>query len=464
MKRNNYSIKKNNGIDNLLNPIVHKKSNIYTTLPVNKILPGKNKFIKRYEPLVPLGLTNTNKLSDNKKLPGKNELPGNNKMPGKNNLSGNNKPPDPPKLTKTNTYVHTNKDGICYMYSTFTLINNILNNILGNNNKKKYNPINVNQYKSSYFLILFLIHIYYIYYIPYLCEKINSIIIISLLNDFFVDFIYDLINKDRGFEINLEDLKNIIDILGYTPLKMKEYLETRFTRFTGNATTIIDVINTDLEEFRIRLRDISRLRNISFKFTPEIIKTYIDAFINKMAYIKDFKLYKIYNSKNIPISYNIYKKFHLLKYCMNSDFEKKYNESDIINRFYHLLSDEVENIIKHVLKNKQYVIIHIYYNDDDKLKFNKYNKTHIGINLLEFTKVKSTDKYHIHSIVFTDYNEELETYRFKNNWGPDWGYDGYGYTKFKDINIVDIFFLANDEDTYSLVQDLGQNFKSSIIN
>ncbi len=224
---------------------------------------------------------------------------------------------------------------------------------------------------------------------------------------------------------------------------MKEYLETQFT---GNATNIIHGININLEPFRIILS------NISYPFTPEKMKRDIDAFFNKMAYIKDFKLYKIYNSISIPISYD---DPNIFDYSMKSDFEKKYNESDIINIYHHLLSDEVENIIKHVLKNKQYVIIHIYYTDNDRLKFNKYNKTETGINLLKFTKVESTDKYHIHSIVITDYNEESKTYRFKNNWGPGWGYDGYGYTKLKDMNIVDIFFLANDEITYSLIQNVA---------
>ena len=408
MKRNNNGNKKNNGIDNLLyNPIVHKESRIY-------------------------------------KLSGNNKLPGNNKYKGFRYEIY--KPPDPPKLTRTNTYVHTNTDSICYMYSTFTLINNILNNILvNNNNKKKYNTININQYHSNYFLTLFLIYIYYIYYIPYLCKKINFIIVIDLLNDFFVDFIYDLINNDRGFEIKLEDLKNIIDKFYYTPLEMKEYLETQFT---GNATNIIHGININLEPFRIRLS------KISFTFTPENIKRDIDAFFNKMAYIKDFKLYKIYNSNSIPISLLNRFDTNIFEYCIKSDFEKKYNESDIINIHYPLLSDKVENIIKHVLKNKQYVIIHIYYNDDDKLKFKQYEKKS-DINLLKFTKVESTDKYNIHSIVITDYNEESKTYRFKNNWGPEWGYDGYGYTKFEDINIVDIFFLANDEITYSLIQKVA---------
>jgi hypothetical protein len=43
---------------------------------------------------------------------------------------------EPPKLIRKNTNVHNNVDSICYIYSTFTIINNILNNILVNNNKK----------------------------------------------------------------------------------------------------------------------------------------------------------------------------------------------------------------------------------------------------------------------------------------------------------------------------------------
>jgi C1A family cysteine protease len=60
----------------------------------------------------------------------------------------------------------------------------------------------------------------------------------------------------------------------------------------------------------------------------------------------------------------------------------------------------------------------------------------------------------MHSIVITDYNEELDIYRFKNNWGSNWGYDGYGYTTLKDMNIIDISFLADDIITYSLIQTL----------
>ncbi len=380
----------------------------------------------------------------------------------------------------------------------FTLINNILNNILNNNNKNG-NTINANKYHGSDYLISFLIHYYYIFYIPYLCDKLKIIQLPHLRNDFFIDFIYDVINVDSGFEIKSNDIKFIYYFINYDIFRKIEELKIKYKccelyvnpksmkslnasqrhkhskaiqKFLSNFIEVI--VNIDLKPFTDKIREIWSEyfnKDISLKpmelklykfldnknsffehltITPKFIEGNIHEFFNKMTYIKKFKLYKIYNLSNKSISNSSI----LIKYCESSDFEKNYNKSDIINISYNTFSDELENIIRHLLNNKYYVIINIDYIYHDSNKFINYKKTGSDINILQFEKVITTEKY-MHSIIFTDYYEESETYRFKNNWGPEWGYDGYGYTRLKDINILDISFLANDEMTYSLVKEFN---------
>ena len=175
------------------------------------------------------------------------------------NTSFNLTEPNKTTFDRQNTEVYYNLLGNCYMFSDFSLINNIKNNILNN---KKWENIDI---KTDYNLMILLFLIYYLYYIK------NNIYFLTMLHKLGISNI-DL--------LTINYYKDIIKLINSNNEEQHKII---------NKSNIPIVNKYKIFEFLNNLKKSDYIKNI------KIDNNMLDNFMKKILFLSNFTLYKLYN-------------------------------------------------------------------------------------------------------------------------------------------------------------------------
>ncbi len=356
-----------------------------------------------------------------------------------------------PKLVRQNTNIHRNIYGICYMFSNFSLINNIKNNIL-----KDSGWVNINIETETNLMVLLYI-IYLMYYVTTLENKIHPQLrqwsFLSFLNMLYdlshgkkKDFIPENYNKEiRLLFVYLEEgMNDLLPLHNIQPSYKKLII-----------TMINKVINKNINTHKIS--------------TDIMNNNVLDNFITRISFLSDFKLYNIHN-KNIELM-NLLDSINKTREIKNN---REFIYIDIYKEF-----ENIDTLFYEVLKTKQFISIGF---NTTKEAMNeiahkqKQNKTSIIMVSSKRVMPKINDFYESrHSVVITDImmkddKEEPKLlngryiYKFKNNWGDTWYDEGYGYLTLDSFFISGISFFIDEENIDTIDEIINSILNKKYIN
>ncbi len=294
------------------------------------------------------------------------------------------------QLLRKNTDVHLNFLGNCFMFADISLINNIKNNIL---NDEEWENIDI-EYNYSLMIILYFIHVLYKY------------------DTIFITMLYELSNSKIEF----------------IP---KDYIEVINKLICGNKIEKNEIIS------KLRVKQQNKINNFIIRLNQHHISgivcnmnidnTILNNFIDKISFLKTYQYYQIndYNyEKNIDqLFYEVLEKKQFISI-------RFHGTHDDFNRYIH------NKIIKN---NKKREIIKVF--KKRKLLENNNNLSQITGHGVVITDIMKDENG----------NPELLNkryiYRFKNNWGNTWYDEGYGYLTLDSFFISKISFFIDGEYT-----------------
>ena len=356
-----------------------------------------------------------------------------------------------PKLVRQNTNIHSSKYGICYMFSNFSLINNIKNNIL-----KDSGWVNINiETETNLMVLLYLI--YNMYYVTTLGHKIHP----QLRHWSFMSFLNMLYDLSHGKKKN------------FIPEDYNKEIRLLFVYLEEGLNDLLPLHNIPASSKKLIITMIKKVinRNINtHNISNDIMNNNIlDNFITRISFLSDFKLYNIHNKK-IELMNRLYN--------INKTREIKNNREFIYIDIYKEFED-IDTLFYEVLKTKQFISIAFNTTKATMSKIlhkQKQNKTEI-IKVSSNRVIPKINKINesIHSVVITDImmKDEKEEpkllngcyiYKFKNNWGDTWYDEGYGYLTLDSFFISAISFFIDEENIDTIDKIINSILNKKYIN
>ena len=344
------------------------------------------------------------------------------------------------KLRRQNTNIHNNKYGNCYMFASFSLINNIKNNI-----EKDGDWININiETYNNLMIILFFIYIIYYRFNKLQNQKLVYPPMLSFTN--FLNMLYELSYKIINFLPS-----NYID-------RIKELLEYNNNKLSN---FFIDKKSLDINYIK---KYIKLMKKNKLEVGLDINDNILDEFITKISFLSRYKLYSINN--NGSINKSVYR--NNIEHHMNINKNIEKNRIFIDTNLFEE-SDNIDNILYKILQTNQFIQIGFYTTKSDMDEMLKMaENTKMG-NLISIQKqiIKTIKRRSLlnhnqtdigaHVIVITDIIKDAKgdpilinncyVYRFKNNWGEKWHNKGYGYCTLQSFNISEICFFIDNENS-----------------
>ncbi len=343
----------------------------------------------------------------------------------------------PQKLRRQNTNIHNNKYGNCYMFASFSLINNIKNNI-----EKDGDWININIEKDNNLMII----LFFFYIIYYRFNKIQNKNlayqpILSFTN--FLNMLYELSNNIINF-LPPRYIENIKELLGYNNNQLSNFF--------------IDKKFLDINHIKEYIKSIKK-NNLAVGLYRN--NNILDDFITKISFLSKYKLYSINNIVSINNPKN------------NMNYNKYIEKNRIfinINLFEE--SNNIDNILYKILQTNQFIQIGFHTTKSDMDEILKMAENIKMGKLISFRKqiIKTYKRRSLlnhnpndltgHIIVITDIITDAKrdpilinnnyVYRFKNNWGEKWYNEGYGYCTLESFNISEICFFIDNKNSVEI--------------